>query len=310
MMKPAIALYFVIICLISQSFLGFSRSSSIYPIFDTSEAVLLRNFRTSEVKKSKPSLNFKGLDFLNISGSGQFSEQTLLELVHNISLPPQKIIIVDLRQESHGFINGQPVSWTDGYYNYGNLHKSKGEVESDEIQRLRLAAKTRKIVIDPCDEPIRLAVQTVKTEREVVEGLGCSYVRMPVTDLNRPSNEIVDQFVEYMKHLPGDHWVHFHCRAGKGRTTTFMTLFDMMKNGQRVEFHEIIARQKFIGGSDLTLVQKPDLEKSRAANERYEFVKKFYHYCRQVPDFSIRWSEWIDQQQNTQQIAFSEMNYH
>jgi hypothetical protein len=137
----------------------------------------------------------------------------------------------------------------------------------------------------------------VKTERAVVEGFGCQYIRLPVTDLNRPSNDMVDQFIDYVITLPEDNWVHFHCKAGKGRTTTFMTLLDIMRNGQYVEFQDILARQKLIGGSDLSSIEKPDLEKSRAANERFEFVKDFYLYRLQVPDFSISWSDWVVQQQ-------------
>lgn len=296
-MKPRLAALLLIICLITQSFLGFYAARTIYPVFDSPGSELPRNFRTSDARLIKSSLNLEGLNFLRASGSGQFSERTFAGMLDYLSLSPKHVVVMDLRQESHGFINGAPVSWTDGNYNYSNLHKSKREVESDECQRLRLAGKAKKIVINPAIEPTQLIVQSVKTERDVVESVGCQYIRMPVTDLNRPSNEVVDQFISYVRNLPENQWVHFHCKAGKGRTTTFMTLLDIMRNGQRVEFHDILARQKCIGGSDLSVVQKPDLEKSRAAQERFDFVKKFYLYCRQVPDFSVSWSEWVDRQQ-------------
>lgn len=296
-MKPKIALFLIVICLISQSFLGYYRAPSIYPIFDSHEAALPRNFRTTRAKEIKSSLNFKGLNYLRASGSGQFSEASFAEMMNHLSLSPERLVVIDLREESHGFINGKPVSWTDGDHNYANLHRSKNEIESDEYHRLKVAGETKEIIINPVVETKKLKVHSVNTERAVVENRGSQYIRLPVTDLNRPSNEVVDQFIEYVKCLPEDHWVHFHCRAGKGRTTTFMALLDIMKNGQQVEFKDIIARQKLIGGSDLTSVQKQDSEKARAANERFEFVKSFYLYCRQVPDFKTSWSEWLDQQQ-------------
>ena len=296
-MKPLITIFLVAVCLISQSFLGLSRTPSIYPIFDAPGAHLPRNFRKSDDKQILSFIDANGLKFLRASGSGQFSEKTFVEMLQVLSVAPEKVVVMDLRQESHGFINGKPVSWTDGNYNYGNLHKSKREVESDEYQRLKLAEQSKKIIIDPSGDSTKLTVRSVKTERDFVESNGCQYIRMPVTDLNRPSNEVVDQFIAYVKNLPEDQWIHFHCKAGKGRTTTFMTLLDIMRNGQNVAFNEIMARQKFIGGSDLTSIEKPDMEKSRAAKERLEFVKKFYHYCRQVPNYRVSWSEWIDQQQ-------------
>lgn len=296
-MRPLFATFLVVICLISQSFFGFSRTVSIYPVFDSASGVLPRNFRTSCVNKMKSSLDTRGLNYLKASGSGQFSEKSLTEMLRHLALSPEKVVVMDLRQESHGFINGQPISWKDGNYNYGNLHKSQCEIESDEFQRLNSAVRAQTITVNRENEPTALKITTVKTERAVVETLGCQYIRLPVTDLNRPSNEIVDQFIDYVKTLPEDQWVHFHCKAGKGRTTTFMTMLDIMRNGQCVDFDNIIARQKLIGGSDLTSTQKPDMEKSRAAVERFDFVKKFYLYCRQVPDFTVRWSDWIDEQQ-------------
>ena len=296
-MKPLIAISLIIICLMGQSFLGFSRTVSLYPVFDAQETVLPHNFRTSDAKHIRTSLNFTGLKFLRASGSGQFSENAFAEILQYLSLPADKVVVVDLRQESHGFINGKPVSWTDGKYNYGNLHKNKSEVERDEHLRLTFAAQAKKIIINPSVDPTKLSVHTVKTERDLVENMGCQYIRLPVTDLNRPSNEVVDQFVEYAKHFSNDEWVHFHCKGGKGRTTTFMTLLDMMRNSHCVSCEEIIARQKLIGGSDLSAVAKADLEKARAAHERYEFVQKFYLYCTQVPNFTLKWSEWLEQQQ-------------
>lgn len=297
-MKPILAVCFIGICLFCQSFLGSSRTLVVYPVFDTSETYLPRNFRTTEAKQLRSALNLHGLQDLKVSGSGQFSEKMFVDMMQYLAVSPKRLVVIDLRQESHGFINGNAVSWTDGQYNYGNLHKSKREIEADENQRLIFAARAKQIVINPADDPKQLAVNRVKTERDFVVEKGCEYLRMPVTDLNRPANEVVDQFVEYFKTLSKDQWVHFHCRAGKGRTTTFMTLLDIMKNGQQVELHDIIARQKFIGGSDLSVVYKPDLEKSRTAQERLEFVKKFYRYCRQVPDFAVSWSEWLEQQQS------------
>lgn len=43
------------------------------------------------------------------------------------------------------------------------------------------------------------------------------------------SPENIDEFIKLYKSLPKDAWLHFHCEAGKGRTTTFLAMYDMMK---------------------------------------------------------------------------------
>lgn len=57
-------------------------------------------------------INTKGMSTLNISGSEQFSKTNLPLLVNAIK-SPYKITDIDLRQESHGFINELPVSWAN-----------------------------------------------------------------------------------------------------------------------------------------------------------------------------------------------------
>lgn len=296
-MKIFLTLMLFVSCLISQSFMQLTRVPTLYPIFDPTGIDLPRNLRTTQqqegVKNSE--LNIKGLNELKASGSGQFSEKNFIELLYRLPTTPRQLIILDLRQESHGFINGQPVSWTDGNYNYGNLNKNLFEIESDEFQRLRLVAQAKRLIVNPSGNSTKLAVHMVKTERDIVQHHGVSYLRLPVTDHNRPSDDIIDQFVDFVKKVPSDQWLHFHCKAGKGRTTVFLTLLDIMKNGHQVSLNDILIRQQLIGGTDLQATTAKEGEKKRAAVERLDFIKQFYDYCLQVPDFRVNWSTWIRQ---------------
>lgn len=280
--------------MVSQSFFSSSRSALIYPAFDPIGKELQR-WRTFQVKNSKPGINLQGMNTLKVSGSEQFSEKTFAELVHNIPVSPQKLIVLDLRQESHGFINGEPVYWFDGNYNYANRQKSLSEIERDECQRLNLAAKSKKIMINHSSQ---VTVKSAKTERDVVEGRGSTYIRLPVTDHNPPTNQTIDQFITLINTLPNDCWLHFHCKGGKGRTSTFLTLCDIIKNAPRVSLEDILARQNLIGGYDLKDIKRGRdcVERERAYKERFEFVQKFYLYCREVPNFQISWSEWIEKE--------------
>lgn len=302
-MKKILILLILAMAALTQSFFGFSRAAVLYPISDPCELTLPRNFRTAlyidTVRGRKDLLNLKGLSQLKISGSGQFSEKAFIAMMECLPVSSEKLIVLDLREESHGLINGNPISWTDGVYNYGNLHKTKAEIESDESLRLKHAIQATQIVIDPLDKPLKVTVHETKTEKELVTSYGATYIRLPVTDHNRPTDEAIDQFIELIKDLQPDQWLHMHCRAGKGRTTTFMTLFDIVKNAQHASLKDILARQSLIGGSNLNDTTKSNSERMRAAAERVEFIQKFYLYCQQVPDFKISWSKWLKSDSQT-----------
>ena len=70
-----------------------------------------------------------------MSGSKQFSENglTLMKESIDTNLP---ITIVDLRQESHGFVNGLPISWANSK-NDANKGLTKAEVLADESNKLK-----------------------------------------------------------------------------------------------------------------------------------------------------------------------------
>ena len=82
----------------------------------------LLTFDKSEITKDGMTRNFRDLSVIGIIAiaSAQFSEDELQKLRQKY--PNEKIVIVDLRQESHGFINGKPVSWRS-YFEKINQNK-------------------------------------------------------------------------------------------------------------------------------------------------------------------------------------------
>ena len=112
---------------------------------------------------------------------------------------------------------------------------------------------------------------------------------------------LVDVQDAFLRALPAGGWVHFHCRAGKGRTTTFIALYDMLRNAGTVSLKDIVARQSdLIGGYDV-LAPEPggDFEpwKAGVTSDRVAFVTAFYNYARANPNGSpLLWSEWLKTQ--------------
>src|SRR6266568_5661663 len=200
---------------------------------------LPRNFRTTDdpLKASKgetPATT--GLNDLRASGSGEFTPEGLKLVLARTRGP---VTVFDLRQETHIFVNELPVSWYASH-DWANVGRSHEEIVSEEAARVQSFKPGSEIDVRPGHPvkhgngnsvtPQRVNVERAGTERDVVEGAGTHYVRVAVTDHARPLDQEVDRFVLAVRELPENAWTHFHCEAGLGRTTTFMVLYDMLRN--------------------------------------------------------------------------------
>jgi protein-tyrosine phosphatase len=264
---------------------------------------LPRNFRTTDdpLKASKgetPAAT--GLSDLRASGSGEFTPEGLKRLLARTRGP---VTVFDLRQETHIFVNGLPVSWYASR-DWANVGRSQSAIEADEDSRVQSLRPGSEIDIRPGEavkkgnansaEPQRVKVKSASTERDVVRGAGSGYVRITVTDHARPLDDEVDRFILAVRALPQDGWAHFHCEAGRGRTTTFMVLYDILRNATRVSLEDIVRRQKILG-YDYDVLQRPGPGDWRApyTNDRIAFVRAFYDYARANPNGRPRlWTEW------------------
>lgn len=268
-----------------------------------------RNFRMASdnwrVEPEDEPPTREGLDNLRISGSAQCTAAGFASLYTKLSAaaaaPGAPIYDVDLRQESHGFADGLPVSWHKKN-NLANEGKTPEEVALDEEERLaELAGVTTTFVPKGKTDKGRVeaftfAPQNVQTEKEVVEALGFRYVRFYVTDRTQPDTETIEAFLDFVDSLPGDAWLHFHCRAGHGRTTTFMAMYDMIRN-PGIPAETIIERQHLIGGADLTAMKDEEWKNERII-QRLETLKLFSEYvrARHAGETTLRWGEWIEEE--------------
>jgi protein-tyrosine phosphatase len=263
-----------------------------------------RNFRTTNdrLDESKGETTaITGLSNLRASGSGEFSLEGLKALLPRTQGP---VTVFDLRQETHLFVNDLPLSWYASH-DWANVGRTQADIEKQEAERVRSFKPGSDIDVRPGQPvkhgdgsavtPQRVTVQRASTERDVVENAGAHYVRVAVTDHASPLDSAIDQFVLAVRALPENAWAHFHCEAGLGRTTTFMVLYDMLRNANRVALDDIVQRQKILSkGYDV--LQPPDADDWKApyAANRAKFVRAFYDYARANPDGRPKlWSEWL-----------------
>lgn len=262
---------------------------------------LPRHFRAA-TDTLPESVNVTGLAELHIAGGGQFSKASLEKILRR--LQTKNIFVIDLRQESHGMLNNNAISWY-GPRNASNEGKTINQIDEDQSQLLMAlgeqeTAMVNKILKKSANgaiekvKPTEYMVHQTSTEEELVTGMKLRYKRIFVEDYHAPTNKEVDRFIQIAQKIPANRWIYFHCRAGIGRTSVFMTMYDMMHNAKKVSLEDILARQVALGGKDLT--QFPDKKhfKYHWAVERLDFIKKFYAYAHDNRDnFKTSWSEWL-----------------
>jgi protein-tyrosine phosphatase len=276
----------------------------IYDIDPKQAQTLPRNFRTTDdpLKPSKAKTPATtGLSELRASGSGEFTPEGLKLVLARTRGP---VTVFDLRQETHIFLNDLPVSWYASR-DWANVGRSQSAIEADETSRVQSLKPGSEIVIragEPVKKgsagaatPQRVTVGSSSTEHDIVGAAGASYVRVTVTDHARPLDDEVDRFVLAVRALPENAWAHFHCEAGRGRTTTFMVLYDMLRNANRASLEEIVRRQQILGYDyDVLQPTEPGIWKAPYAADRAAFVRAFYNYARANPNGRLQlWSEWL-----------------
>ena len=225
----------------------------------------------------------QGLDTLRVSGSGQPSPAGLALVKEEIlKKAPEgtEIWIVDLRQETHFYADDAAMIITDSD-NTANRGMSTEEVLLLEQETIRTLAGGE------------LAGKNLFTEQQAAEALGMHYVRFAITDHYFPEPDMVDEIVRFYHALPENAWVHFHCRAGHGRTTSLCLMFDILRNPY-LDYETLALRQYLLGGKNL-------LEKSSGHSldgilkKQPEMLPLFYQYVNseRFSASPLSWSEWL-----------------
>ena len=270
-------------------------------------ASMPENFRTnqSDFKRVHGDVypTREGLEELNDSGSSVFSKNEFQSLLKQIPADKKDIVVVDLRDESHGYINGHAVSWYSRYKTF-NKGLSAEQVMEREEELLKAAQKagTVEVAMQAKDKsnsfvaPIQ--VESVMTEKELVESQGAKYYRIPIMDYSAPTRANIDQFVAFYKSLPKGTWLHFHCEAGVGRTTIALSMVDMIHNATKLSYDEIMTREVLLGGQDVRQSAATTTDPYKKVNypKRAAFTQHFYDYAKAHPALDITWSQWCDQQ--------------
>ena len=247
-----------------------------------------------------------GLDNLKLSGSARPNKKQLTALAATLkekagNLP---VYVIDLRAEMHALINGHHLSQY-GFRNWATIGMTRDRIIKEE-KELVASVKGQKFVYakigssthyEPANPKEEVATEAM-TEEEAVKALGLNYYRLTALDHVFQDDETLDNFFEFYKSLPpSGAWLHFHCQAGRGRTTFFMCLVDMLMNPQ-VSLKDILYRQALIGGTSMyndgSNQTGDQAWRQSLFKEISVMVPIVYEYVQENKDngYSVTWSQW------------------
>ncbi len=250
--------------------------------------------------------NSTGLDTLWISGSGAPSAEGFKNIKKNIQQATgnkAKIMIdVDLRQESHGYLNKNAITLASEN-DWINFNKTNTVSEQDEQKWLASFSTRDKVenVLTPTQfksgkftSGKNYLVKEIVDEKMIATAADFQYFRLMVSDHMAPRDEEVDRFVMLVKNQKPYTWVHIHCRGGNGRTTTFMTMYDMLHNADKVSLDDIVKRQASVPPYYNVLeTTHEDPLLTKYYEKRAAFIRKFYLFSQAyLKDKSLSWSSW------------------
>lgn len=254
--------------------------------------------------------NLAGVDNLNMSLSAEpagLGWQQVADFIRSrAGREPHQVLVLDLRQENHGYLNGNAMTLCD-LHNWLNLGKTAQDVIAGENQWLTWLA-----MIATIDNVLSvqqfskkeygtgrtIAVESLLSEKEQVSQFGFAYHRLPIPDHRAPQDNDVDTFVSLISTLPQSAWLHVHCRGGKGRSTTILAMYDMLNNADKATFNDIIERLAAVPPYyDLTQIVRSDPELTPYYQERLDFLHLFYAYAAaRLAGYPNAWSQWKAEQ--------------
>lgn len=227
--------------------------------------------------------SYRNLPALNISGSAQFKPSQLENLKKSINV--LDTYIIDLRQESHGFLNDDAVSFYSPIKLLNNGFDSEETLTREKADFISIKPGIVENIFTEFGSFLKvITVEKSQIEINVVKNASLNYVLFSTRDGFIPAPEMVDSFVAFVVKTPPTTHLHFHCDNGEGRTTMYLAMFQMMKESSKKTLNKILAEQLQAGGIVLTT------ERIRA-----EFLECFYAYTvENAPtNFKTPFSKWI-----------------
>lgn len=232
------------------------------------------------------SANTEGLSDLNAYGSGVIYYKDFKEHFKNT---PKKIYLINLLNDDIYYYKDYCLRW----YGIGYMNRDLGEIIFTSSP-LKVIYKT--LIRLVFGSPPSHDITQLKTERQIIEELGGHYY-LPLKGhkgwLNNPN--FIDDLLRFFESIPDDGLLYVHCIHGKGRTTTFLVLYDIFRNGKKLPLQDITNRHYCLGRENVidTELWANGTWTQKALNARKNLIEKFYAYMTDPKGYGKKsWAEW------------------
>lgn len=241
-----------------------------------SEGFHVQRYRsTHEIKIAKEEdVDLTGLEDLHISGSNRPVFADLQEKFKHVK---GKVYIVDL--------TGGEQTYYKGKYPLEFL----GRTQKDQRHFIN---KLRRFLVNGFSP---LNQQDFVSEGDLAKQYGFEYIQLFNERGLTPRGKMIDDLIKIIQSVGPDDWIHFHCSAGRGRTTVAMVLVDILKNGKKMPLDPIVRRAYLMGGENLfnTDVWANGTYTIEKLTSRKQRIIDLYRYTNDPEGYGKRtWQDW------------------
>ena len=219
-----------------------------------------------------------------MAGGGQLTEEQMIKLKQETG---GKLRIIDVRQEPHVYLDGLPVTWYKSYItdikdvkNPQSGINSMKEMENEFVEFLNKNSTIATSKIHWGSEPvyelienIQLSPTEILTNEQMAQKHNVEYNRFFIPVFPESFQE--KEFIELVDSISDDETVYVQCWDGTGRSTVFMTMFDILKNHE-VSLELIVERQASLGGINTSDLYPRESSRYKRSLDRKTYIERFY----------------------------------
>lgn len=231
---------------------------------------------------------------LDVHASGLINFNDLPE---NVRTHPDKLYVINLLDDNIYYYKNRCLR----FYGLGYTPKTLGTLLFQH-KPIKAFYKSilRLIYRPPSLKEMKEHPELLQTEAQILKGMGAHYF----SPLKGNDNWLKDQHymedvIKFFESLPKDAILYIHCAHGKGRTTTFLVLYDIFLHRKNLTLQQIADRHYCLGREDVMDTQLWDGGSwtEEALQARKNLVERFYQYMTSQDAYPEKpWPQWNDEQ--------------
>lgn len=236
-------------------------------------------------------VNTTGLDNINLYGSGIINFPHFLEHFKNtLSTNKENFVVVNLNDEEIFYYKNRSLQW----YALGYTKKNYGQ----KLNELRFQKRLYRKVINYFYGPVPLDDQNqINTEEDIFKALNITYLTPLKNELAWLDNDdFMENTIRLFQSFKRDTHLYVHCLHGRGRTTTYLILYDIFRNADKVSVEDIANRHFCLGREnvmDTEVWSKKGSWTKEALMARKTLVIRFHNYMTDPRGYQYQsWTQW------------------